>query len=324
MLAVLLVGLSGVAVGAQEVQDSRDLTGAQTAELRRLSRLVNRVVTTDLPGGDAWLKWNGHFLRAPDGKTYIPFTLTIAESPNGFDEVSLYIRVIAAKDVEAHEDVWRRETGAGVLYNPEADISSRRVADQGAVMASASAANARAIEASITRRRLKTVFEDGHFTATEAAASGEKIVRRAVALNPGDYVLYAAIREYPIPSDGSRLDAKWAVLKQRISVPDLGGDSLTTSSVLLVDAVRPVRVPLSEVEQVRHPYALGAAEVTPAPDTVFGRDEQLSLLLFAYNVATVDGKPDVSVEYRVYRSDLAERLIGTTPPHGAQPRDVAG
>jgi hypothetical protein len=51
------------------------------------------VAAGQLPGGDAWLKWQNHFLRAPDGKTYVPFAISVDEAPEGFESIAVYVRV---------------------------------------------------------------------------------------------------------------------------------------------------------------------------------------------------------------------------------------
>lgn len=324
----LAVALAATTVFAQAVPKKQKLNRKQREELPRLMRIVDSVVESDLPGGDAWLRWTGHFLRAPDGKTYVPFTLTIDEADTGFDSIGIYIRVAERAVIEEGLDDAKQDDTSGAasgdlpISNPEGQFGQR-----GAPTAGQNSAVAASIAASLRQKGpLKLPFEDVHFLEpSRPEADGPWIVQRALAVAPGEYDLFIAVREF---TDGKRADdtpPKTAVLKQRLSVPDLSGEVFTTSSVVLAERVEALTARLSDSEQLEHPYALGTVEITPVQRSVFHPVDELSLVFFAYNMASVGGTPDVTVQYRFYKVGIQDQLIvagqpqlfnGTTLPPG--------
>jgi hypothetical protein len=306
--------LASPILAGQEANVGRKLNGRQRLELRRLAAMVERVEANDQPGGDAWLKWSDHFLKASDGKTYIPFTLWIDEAPDAFDSVGVYIKVLTKPDPEADQTLTSDDlTSAGIGQNP-VNVAERQFAGSGVPTAGEAAANLAMLESSLNiNERQRPPFEDVHFVETSRVEGSDvKYVRRAMAVAPGIYDLYVSVREYlderGAPEPGS------AVLKQTLIVPDLAGDQLATSSIVLAESVQMLDAPLSPTQQLEQPYSLGNVQITPVSDTVFGTNEELSLVFLAYNMASVDGMPDVVVRYRFYLLGVEERLVSAGQP----------
>ena len=94
------------------------------------------------------------------------------------------------------------------------------------------------------------------------------------------------------------------VLRRALSLPPATAADLTISSVIIADDVQARPAPYPPAEQAAHPYAIGATEITPARDTVFTRDERLSVAFQVINAQSTDtGKPDVAVDFRIVRVD---------------------
>ena len=95
-------------------------------------------------------------------------------------------------------------------------------------------------------------------------------VSRAMALAPGEYDVFIAIKEQG-PLDvqdrlGNRVDTttKAAVLRRDLTVPDFNGSDLAMSSVL-VGTIEPLAAPLDAEAQKENPYTFGQMSVTVAP-----------------------------------------------------------
>lgn len=317
LVVAIVAVVTATASFAQSVPKKQKLNRRQREELPRLMRIVDAVAESDLPGGDAWLKWSSHFLRAPDGKTYVPFTLTIDEADAGFDSIGMYIRVADRPEVaEGMEDAKLDDTSGGAVGEGPISVPERQFGQRGAPTAGENSAIAASIAASLRQKGpLKLPFEDVHFLEPmRPDPDGPWIVRRALAVAPGEYDLFIVVREF---TDGKRSDGtppRTAVLKQVLSVPDLSGDVFTTSSVVLAERVEALPTRLSDVEQLERPYALGNVEITPMAQSVFHPLDELSLVFFAYNMASAGGMPDVTVQYRFYKVGIQDQLIVAGQP----------
>jgi hypothetical protein len=296
------------------------LNPAQVAEANELKRLVDEVAGGRLPGGDAWVRWNTHFLRGADGKTYVPFTLSIEEAPHNFDELAVYVRL-----TEPHADPGRRGLRADVPADLPAagqvpvSVPERQFA-RGAPTAGEASAMLTVMEQALTARRY--VFEDLHFTRTRPMGGGAaRHVRRAFAVAPGVYDAYIAVRER---STGGR-SPKSVVLKSTIEVPDFSANQLLMSSIILTERIDALPRALGADQQVEHPYALGPVELVPAADSEFDAGEALSLAFVVYNPALdATRSTHVVVDYRFYSgTDAPGRFFRQTEPH-VFTRETAG
>ncbi len=311
---VCLVTVGSVA-SAQTAAEKRTLNRDQREEVRHLTDMVEEVETTDLPGGDAWLKWDGHFLKGPDDKTYVPFTVTIDEAPTGFGSVGIYIKV-QEPPTELDDNKIKSDdlTGTSPGELP-INVPEQQFAGRGVPTAATAAANLVMLEATLGKEGPKPPpFEDVHFAEPSRIDDTDaRIVQRAMAIEPGTYDLYVAVREFG--DDDARDDGpRGAVLKRRLVVPNMSGNTLTTSSIMLTDGVRVLDAPYSAKDQVEHPYALGNVEVAPVGSVRFSQDEELALFFLMYNMASTDGVPDVSVRYRFYRAGLTDELTSAGQP----------
>ena len=318
VVAGLFITIAAPAAFAQAVPKKRKLNRKQSEEVPRLMRLVDGVAESNLPGGDAWLRLSSHFLRAPDGLTYIPFTVTIDEAPDGFEHVGLYIRVVERSEDDENEDSTAKlaDTSGGQVGESPTSVPESQFGGRGNPTAGEHAAIAQSIESSLRRKRpARLPFEDVHFVDTaHLADQGPRYVRRALAVEAGTYDVYVAVKEFAENWPKDAAPPRSAVIKQPFVVPDLSGDTFTTSSVVLAERVELLPSPLSADDQLERPYALGNVEITPVQSNTFVPADELSLVFFAYNMASDAGTPDVTVQYRFYKVGIQDQLVVAGQP----------
>jgi len=281
MAAALTVSALGTAMAqSPPSKRPRQLDRAERADALALVELVDAVAAGQLPGGDAWLTWKSHFFRGPDGNTYVPFSVTINEAADAFQTIAMYLRVV------------RRGEGPSrpAVQAPD-DLFGELNAQFGGLL------NAGDLHPATTG-----TVQDLRFIDSTRDARGTASVQGAVAVAPGLYDLYAAVRERPTAATTTPAGRpRSAVLKQQLAVPDFSR-GLPLSSIMVIDRADALPAPLSAEEQVGRPYALGMTEFVPAADMKFTRGEALSLMFFVYNVRLdARGYPDVAIRYRVHQ-----------------------
>ena len=90
--------------------------------------------------------------------------------------------------------------------------------------------------------------------------------------------------------------------KQSLRLPTAGATQFGVSSIIVADRVGVRDTPYSALDQRGHPYAIGLTEIVPASDSLFTRDERLSVAFQVVNPsADAGGKPDVSAALRILR-----------------------
>ena len=328
-LALAQAGLTAraeMAAAAPEVtqqvaapETRRELSDEESEEAQVLVTMADAVAKGKPSGGDAFLRWTGHFLKRADDLTYVPFTIELDEAPDGFRTAAMYVRVAERGDTRGMaERVEEKEREVQPGDTVPVSVPERQFLPPGTPTAGEAAAALTLAERGDPEAAVYP-FEDFHFLELPEGQGGEpRIVRRALAVPAGSYDLYVALRERP-----SRDDAplKGAVLKTPLDVPNYSGRGLATSSIILADSIEPLAGPLEPEEQAERPYALGGAEILPERDTVFARDEMLTVAFLVYD-AGVDGsgKPDVTVSYEFYQQGGGpERFFNRTPPQQYSP-----
>jgi hypothetical protein len=314
-LALVLAAVMIVAetVGAEQRGERRRVGLDEQAHL---TQLVDAAAEGKHTEGNAWLAWAPHFLRGPDRKTYIPFTLKIEEAPGAFKSAAMYVRVAprgdlgrAGKKADGVQNVLGVANGEMPVNSPE------RRQGSGAPTATDASLMLRSLTAKNTGTGYP--YEAAYGVETAAAQDGRmSTLQSGLALAPGEYDLYIALLERD-----RKGEKKWAVLKQPITVPDLATPALRVSSIILADRVEPITKPVPPAEQPRRPYVLGASELVPALDDELRTDETLHVAFVIYD-ALPDraGMPDVRVEYRLFQQNFSgERLLGATPPQAFDP-----
>ena len=139
------------------------------------------------------------------------------------------------------------------------------------------------------------VFEASHLVEVES----DDVVRpfrlqRALAVPPGEHVLYVAVMEV----GDSPAAGRSAVMRQPLVARDFSSDALSLSSLIVAERVEPLSASLGAKMQARRPYTVGALEIVPRAGRELVRDEEPAVVFQIYNAGLgAGGKPDVGIEY---------------------------
>jgi len=98
LCVALTMGLGTSALVAQQKADPKKevkRTKAEQVDIDTLTTVVDNVAAGKIPApSDIAVTWeSSHFFRAPDGSTYIPFTVTVDKSKIASPTAALYVRV---------------------------------------------------------------------------------------------------------------------------------------------------------------------------------------------------------------------------------------
>jgi hypothetical protein len=147
----------------------------------------------------------------------------------------------------------------------------------------------------------------------QLAADGR--LARAIALEPGDYELFIAIKEQdPLEPERNQPPAKAGLLRRDISVPNFRGADLTISSVFIGD-IEPLTTPLTPEEQQDNPYTFGTMRVVPSTDFRLPKSGELQVLFWIYGAEQADGKPDMQIDYSFHQKTAeGETYFNKTAP----------
>ncbi len=140
---------------------------------------------------------------------------------------------------------------------------------------------------------------------------------RGCSLSPGKYELTVVVRERERQDARGRRRAA-AVLRQTLDVPDFSTNELTTSTVMLADALTVLPGRPGEHELSERPYVIGNREIEPAADARFRPSEELIVVFLVYNPAVTPAKHfDLEVEYHFFKTSRAgEEGPGPSAPTG--------
>ncbi len=290
LTAVVLVCAAFATTGAQrrdkgEKVDKIDQAQRQDAQL--LAKTVDGAMSGQAPASEIPIGWISHFLKGREHTSYVPYVLTIEPGKLAAASLALYLRAVP------------KETTTAALTDGQ---SARK--DDKKIQKDAESVYP---------------FEDFHIVDLRTPPSGQPHrVSRALAVPPGEYDVYVAVRERASATAAAKAPApaapKMGLVKQALTVPDFWNGELTTSSIILVDRMEPLGAPIPSEQQAEHPYALGTAEVTPALDTQFKKSEELSVIFYIYNPALdANKKPNLLVEYGFQKTDKSGPLRKTPP-----------
>lgn len=288
--AVATALLCSTADVAAQKKDDKKQQEAQQRDVQALVKAVETAVTGQPPPSDFPIQFQNDFLKAQDGMTYVPFTLTIDSAKLPPQPVAMYIRAMS------------RGGSAAAATAPPAEKDRKqddKKKDQ--------------------KEPSPFPFEGLHVIDVKAPPAGQPIrLSRALSVPGGEYDLYIAIKERgpADQKDSKTAPQKTSVLKQPLTVPNYWNGEFTTSTVILADKAEQLTAQLTPEQQTERPYALGAFEITPAADGRFGKKEELLIFLQVYNSGvTPEGKPNLEVEYNFHqKTGDAEKYFNRTPP----------
>ncbi len=270
---------------AQDQAQDEAQDQAERREVQTLVDVVRAAVRGQLVPTARPFEWENDFLKGVEGKTYVPFTLVIDPAKIASPTIAVYVSVTehAPTDQAAAPDSDGRQVQADA--DQSEDVSA--------------------------------AFEDAYFIDVDPSEHVAHRIRRAFAVPSGEYDVYVAVKETS-SSEDPEAPATVMMLKQGLTVPDLWGSELATSTVIMAEQVEPLDAPLSPEEQIANPYTLGTTRIVPAADSIFASGDELSLVFLVYNPRlNADNKPDVTVEYNFHRRTSAgeEYFNQTNPQH---------
>ena len=253
-------------------------------ELQTLVDVVRAAVRGQVVPTARPFEWENDFLKGVDGTTYVPFTLVI--DPVKITSPTMAVYVLVTEHAPTDQPA---APGSD-------DRQSQADADQS--------------------EDVSTAFEDAYFIDVDPFESVAHRIRRAFAVPGGEYDVYVAVKEMSSSSEDTEVPATVMMLKQELTVPDLWGNELATSTVIMIQEVEPLDAPLSPEEQITNPYTIGATRLVPVADSIFASSDELSLVFLIYNPSlNADNKPDVTVEYNFHRRTSAgEEYFNKMPP----------
>lgn len=274
--------LSGGLLAQQSKQDKKR-SKDEKKEVQALVKLVDGVMAGQPAPADFSVSWSNNFMKATEGKTYVPFTLSIDASKLTNPAMAMYLRVVP-----------KASATAAAPATDDKDQDKKKDDDK--------------------KKAGEYPFEDVHFFQATASAQPFEL-SRAFAVPGGDYDVYIALQQEPTKDDKN--PQQTTVFKQAVTVPDLWNGELTTSSLILAQRVEHLTAPPDPDDQADHPYVIGNAQIIPETSSKLSKKGQLSLIFMIYNTG-VDAntkKPDVAVEYNFYqKTDGGEKFFNKTNP----------
>lgn len=311
----------------------------QTPNLSRPQRdLLHAVVAAvDAAGAQAPIDdahWRAHVMRASDGSHYVAFSITPPADlalPKG--PALLYLRVATATPPGAtriNERSAIREWLAGGRTDPRL-LPKRGIAiGEMPVMGATGSMGRQPVSTGVNEMRLMALererakqkqeeldkqrraelegkahvtrdllpFEDFDLASQSVSQDGSRIITRAFTAGPGTYDVWIGWADPGSPKPASTV----RVIRKALHLPAAATEGLTTGSIILADKVAVRAAPYPPSEQASHPYSIGLMEITPATDTIYTRDDFLSVAFQVINARGSDvGMPDLAVAFRVVR-----------------------
>jgi hypothetical protein len=289
LLAVIMLGLTLAAADVasaridQQKGAEQKTSKAQVQETQALVKLVNDVAFGAPAPSDFPVNWQNHYIKARDQRTFVPYVLSMPQGGLTNPSVAMYIRVV----------------------RNEAEVPPAAPTDPKA------AKDAKAAP------RQEYAFEGVVFTELKTPEGKEPYrLMRALSVLPGEYTVYAVVRERPAADKKNAAPGKTSLVKESITVPDYWQPGLTTSSIIVADKVELLNAAVPESQLIENPYDFGRTRVIPAAASrKFSKKEDLSVIFYVYNTAEANKKPDVAVEYNfVQKTEGSEKYFNKTDP----------
>jgi hypothetical protein len=140
-------------------------------------------------------------------------------------------------------------------------------------------------------------------------------VARAMALKAGEYEVLVAVREKsPLENQRNQPPLKAGFFRRDLTVPEMSGPDLATSSLLL-GTIEQLTAPLTPEQQQENPYTFGTMRVVPSLDAKLKKGGELQVLFWVYGTQANGGKPDLQIDYNFHqRTAEGEKYFNKTAP----------
>jgi hypothetical protein len=188
----------------QKAPDNKNVkrSKAEQVDFDTLTMIVDNTEAGRPAGAaDVSVTWDSnHFFRAPDGTTYVPFTVTVDKSK------------LAAPTAAVYLAAFPKGAAAAAAAAPAAKGKDNKNAGP------------------------MPVFEKFDFTALNADGK----LARYIQVKPGDYDVYLAIKDKgTVEKIDKNYTPRVGLLKKDLTVPDYTAEGLTTSSMLVASGIQP-------------------------------------------------------------------------------------
>jgi hypothetical protein len=277
-------------VQAQKVDKNAEK--AKREEIQNVVRIAQAEAMGQPAPTDISMTVHADFLKALEGRTYVPFTVVMPAVPSPPKTLTMYVRVVA-------------KAGALPATPPPMPVAPDKAKPD-------------------KNKQPEYAFEDAYFVDLAPPPEGQPYrISRAFSVPAGDYDVLIVLKERPVLGEKDKKDKnavfKAGLVKQALTVPDFWNGELATSSVLLAENVEPLAAPLTREEAVQQPYTLGSTKITLATSNVLLKKTELSVVFIIYNTAQdPNKKPDISVEYTFFQklatAESGEKLFNKTNP----------
>jgi hypothetical protein len=280
VIATLLVGAQAsfmpLAAAQKDQKDKPKLDKAQTAEIQALVKLTDAVAAGQPLPAELPLTFQAAFLKAQEGRTYVPFVVSFDASKFASRSATLYLRVVQKAGTAPAADTAKKD-----------DKKDKKAASP------------------------DYAFEDAYFVDLKPAPAGQLThVGRAFAVVAGDYDVYVAVKERTSGKEAPKV----VMTKLPVTVPDYWANELTTSTIILAEKIDPANPAAKDAPE--GVYSIGSLQITPASEPKFAKKDELNLLFQIYNTALdAAKKPDIVLDYAFYqKTDAAEKFFNRTNP----------
>ncbi len=248
---------------------------AQKEEIGAVLKAADALAAGQPTPADFTLTMTSDYLKAQEGRTYVPFTVSIPAEPAPPTGLWAYVRV-ASKNAPP----------------PPAPADKKDKKDD-------------------KNKGPEYAFEDTYPLDLKAAEPGQPYrFSRAFSVPAGDYDVIVVLKERaPIEKDKKVKNPvyKYGTLKHALTVPNFWAGELAISSVILAADVAPLTAPLTPQEVREQPYTLGTTKITPVTSNKLTKKSELSVVFIIYNTGQdANKKPDVAVEYGFYQKVATE------------------
>ena len=306
----ILAAVAFVPVLAQQQGQKVDKKAekAQAFDIQSVVRAADAALAGQ-PAADISMSFKSDSLKAQEGKTYVPFTVSFeqAQAPAG-KALTMFVRVVnkalaasapAADAKKDSKDAKGKSLHPEYVYQDASFITLTPPATPATPATPAMPAT----------------------PATPATPVEPYRISRAFAVAAGEYDVYVTLQErLPVETkDREKLPLKTGVLKQPLTVPNYWSGELATSTIILADKVEPLGQPLTPREQIEQPYTFGQTQIVPAMKNTFTKKSELSVVFLIYNTGLdAEKKPDVTVDYSFYQkvstAENGEQFFNKTNP----------
>jgi hypothetical protein len=280
VLCVALVFAAGSLPLAQKAEkDEKKRSKQEQQDIEALVKVVDGVsMGQQQAPADLTVAWDSnHFVKGQDGKTYVPFTVTVDRGKLAAPGLALYVRAVAKESAAA------TTTGTAGEQKDENKKGDK----------------------------VEYPWDNVHFV--DVPADGK--ISRAMAVPGGEYDVFIAAKEKST-GDRKQPPQKVGLLQHDLSVPDFNKPELQTSSVIVAQSVEPVATAMSNEQQQENPYTFGTMKIVPSTDPKLQKTGELQVVFWIYGVTTdATKKPDVQVEYNFHQKTAeGEKYFNKTAP----------